>query len=48
MEKHMDVSVIIVNYNTIKFLINAIASVFEKTRDIDFEIIVVDNNSSDN
>jgi GT2 family glycosyltransferase len=48
MEKHMDVSVIIVNYNTIKFLINAIDSVFEKTRDIEFEIIVVDNNSSDN
>ncbi|MDR2407316.1 MAG: glycosyltransferase family 2 protein [Bacteroidales bacterium] len=44
----MDVSIIIVNYNTIKFLINAIDSVFERTRDIEFEIIVVDNNSSDN
>jgi GT2 family glycosyltransferase len=44
----MDVSIIIVNYNTVKYLINAIDSIFEKTRDIDFEIIVVDNNSSDN
>jgi GT2 family glycosyltransferase len=44
----LDVSVIIVNYNTIKYLVNAIDSVFEKTRDIEFEIIVVDNNSSDN
>jgi GT2 family glycosyltransferase len=37
-----------VNYNTIKYLVNAIDSVFEKTQDIDFEIIIVDNNSSDN
>jgi GT2 family glycosyltransferase len=48
MEKYMDVSVIIVNYNTVQYLVNAIDSVFEKTRDIEFEIIVVDNNSSDN
>jgi GT2 family glycosyltransferase len=32
----------------IKYLLNAIDSIFEKTRDITFEIIVVDNNSSDN
>jgi GT2 family glycosyltransferase len=44
----MDVSVVIVNYNTIKYVVNAIDSIFEKTEDIDFEIIVVDNNSSDN
>jgi GT2 family glycosyltransferase len=44
----MDVSVIIVNYNTVKYLTDAIDSVFEKTKDIEFEIIVVDNNSSDN
>jgi GT2 family glycosyltransferase len=44
----MDVSVIIVNYKTINYLVNAIDSIFEKTKDIDFEIIVVDNNSSDN
>jgi GT2 family glycosyltransferase len=44
----MDVSVIIVNYNTIKYLVNTIDSVFGKTLDIKFEIIVVDNHSSDN
>jgi GT2 family glycosyltransferase len=44
----MDVSVIIVNYNTIKYLVNTIDSLFEKTTDIEFEILVVDNNSSDN
>ena len=44
----MDVSIIIVNYNTVSFLTNAIDSIFEKTRDIEYEIIVVDNNSSDN
>ena len=44
----MDVSIIIVNYNTISFLINALDSIFIKTEDIEYEIIVVDNNSSDN
>ena len=44
----MDVSIIIVNYNTISLLINAIDSVFDKIEDIEYEIIVVDNNSNDN
>ena len=44
----MDVSIIIVNYNTISFLTNAIDSIFEQTKDIEYEIIVVDNNSTDN
>lgn len=44
----MDVSVIIVNYNTINYLVNAIDSIFAKASDIEFEIIVADNNSSDN
>lgn len=44
----MDVSVIFVNYNTVSLLKDAIDSVFEKTRNIQFEIIVIDNNSSDN
>jgi GT2 family glycosyltransferase len=44
----MDVSVIIINYNTVRYLVNAIDSIFEKTKDIEFEIIVADNNSSDN
>ena len=44
----MDVSIIIVNYNTTKLLIDAIDSVFAKTEGINYEIIVVDNNSPDN
>lgn len=43
----MDVSVIIVNYNTKEFLKNCLSSVVEKTSDINYEIIVVDNASSD-
>lgn len=44
----MNVSIIIVNYNTVSLLCDAIDSVLEKTTDISYEIIVVDNNSSDN
>ncbi len=42
------VSVIIVNYKTEKLLVDTIHSVFERSKDIRFEIIVVDNNSGDN
>lgn len=42
-----DVSIIIVNYNTCKLTQNCINSIFEKTNDVSFEIIVVDNNSTD-
>ena len=43
----MDVSIVIVNYNTKDLLKQCIESVFAKTVDLDFEIIVVDNASSD-
>lgn len=43
----MDVSIIIVNYKTINLVINAIDSIFDKTIDIVFELIIVDNNSGD-
>lgn len=44
----MDVSIIIVNYNTINLLCNTIDSVKQKTTKLIYEIIVVDNNSNDN
>ena len=44
----MDVSVIIVNYNTKELILDCIKSVIEKTQNIDYEIIVADNNSVDN
>jgi len=44
----MDVSVIIVNYNTSKQLCEAVESVLTHTEAVDYEIIVVDNASQDN
>ncbi|MBL0356225.1 MAG: glycosyltransferase family 2 protein [Chitinophagaceae bacterium] len=43
----IDVSVIIVNFNTCQLTSDCIKSVLEKTKDINIEIIVVDNASSD-
>lgn len=43
----MQVSIIIVTYNTRQMTAECIDSVFEKTQNIDFEIILVDNASSD-
>lgn len=43
----MSVSVIIVNYNTGKILKDCIESVYNIEKDISFEIIIVDNNSTD-
>ena len=43
----MDASIIIINYNTRVLIKQCLQSVFEKTQDIDFEVIVVDNASHD-
>lgn len=45
--KNIDLSIIIVSYNTRDQTVECIGSVYEKTSDITFEIIIVDNNSSD-
>lgn len=42
-----DVSIIIVNWNTRDILQDCLKSIYEQTRDIDFEVIVIDNASSD-
>lgn len=42
----MDVSIVIVNYNTFEDTCNCIHSIYEQTKDIEFEIIVVDNQST--
>lgn len=43
----MDVSIIIVNYNTKDLLKNCLESVFKQTKGIQFEVIVSDNGSKD-
>ncbi len=41
----MDVSIIIVNFNTEELILNCLDSIYEKTQQLNFEVIVVDNNS---
>ena len=43
----MDVSIIIVNYNTRELLRNCLESIYQHTIDINFEVIVSDNGSVD-
>ena len=43
----MDVSIIIVNYNTLELTKNTISSVIGKTKDLNYEIILIDNASTD-
>lgn len=44
----IELSVIIVNYNGVKYLKQCLDSLFEKLQGIAFEIIIIDNNSADN
>ena len=43
----MDVSIIIVNYNTLGLTSDCIESIVDKTSDLEYEIILVDNASTD-
>ncbi|MDO8621271.1 MAG: glycosyltransferase family 2 protein [Candidatus Levybacteria bacterium] len=43
-----DISIVICNYNTSKILKNTLSSIYRNTRNISFEIIVVDDGSTDN
>lgn len=43
----MMISIIIVNYNTCELLVNCIKSIYLHVSEIDYEIIVVDNDSND-
>lgn len=41
----MDLSIVIVNYNTSEHLRSCLASIYKYTENIEFEVIIVDNNS---
>ena len=43
----MDISIIIVSYNTCDLTIKCLQSIYKETTNIDFEITVVDNASTD-
>jgi GT2 family glycosyltransferase len=43
----VDVSIVIVSYNGRDYLRRCLASIYEHTRDIEFEVVVVDNASQD-
>ncbi len=44
----MDLAILIVSYNTRELLKSCLSSIHQKTRGIEFEVIVVDNGSRDN
>ncbi|WP_141336617.1 glycosyltransferase family 2 protein [Paenibacillus sp. tmac-D7] len=43
----MDLSIVIVNYNTCELTLNCLQSVFSSITDYEYEVILVDNDSSD-
>lgn len=44
---NVDISIIIVNYKTPQLLLECVQSIVDKTKDVSFEIVIVDNNSED-
>jgi GT2 family glycosyltransferase len=46
-DNSIDVSIIIVSWNVKELLLESIKSIKQHTNDINYEIIVIDNNSSD-
>ncbi len=46
-EKPVDVSIVIVNWNTRDILRDCLRTIYEQTRHVEFEVIVVDNASQD-
>lgn len=47
MDLRTELSIIIVNYNSTEYTVNAVHSILENLKGLDYEIIVVDNDSKD-
>ena len=43
----MDLSIVIINWNSAEYIRKCLGSIFENTEGIDFEVIVIDNGSFD-
>ncbi|CCH02520.1 glycosyl transferase family 2 [Fibrella aestuarina BUZ 2] len=43
-----DLSILIVNYKTPRLIVDCLRSVYEHTRDVQFEVLIIDNQSDDN
>lgn len=48
LDRGPDVSVVIVNYKTADLVLRAVSSIFNQTSGVNFEVIVVNNDSADN
>lgn len=44
---NVDISIIIVNYKTPQLLLECVRSIVDNTKDVSYEIVIVDNNSED-
>ena len=44
----VNVSVIIVNYKTPELILDCLYTIYEQTKVVSFEVIIVDNDSQDN
>lgn len=47
MKSNLDLSILIINYDSFKLLENCLSSLYRQTNDINIEVIVIDNNSSE-
>ena len=47
MSEQVDVSIVIISYNTRDFIVPCLRSLYQETTEVSFEVIVLDNQSDD-